>query len=82
MFNYQSQSISFGDWMLLLTLCFAPLIAHLVAGVPPTGELTQNLILCLSSNPLSQPLPLPATLDRPRLSLQPNLNPLALLCYL
>jgi hypothetical protein len=51
MFNYQSQSISFGDWMLLLTLCFAPLIAHLVAGVPPTGELTQNLILCLCSNP-------------------------------
>ncbi|KAE9381908.1 hypothetical protein N431DRAFT_298304, partial [Stipitochalara longipes BDJ] len=28
-------SLTFSDWLSLLTLCLAPLIAHIVAGVPP-----------------------------------------------
>ena len=32
--SFQSGSISFTDWISLLTLCFAPLIAHIIAGVP------------------------------------------------
>ncbi|KAF2093223.1 hypothetical protein NA57DRAFT_48585, partial [Rhizodiscina lignyota] len=31
---YESKDISFDEWIMLLTLCLAPLIAHLVAGVP------------------------------------------------
>lgn len=34
LFRYQSQSISFPDWVTLLTVCLAPLVAHLVAGAP------------------------------------------------
>jgi hypothetical protein len=33
-FTYQSNGISFVDFISLLTLCFAPLIAHVMAGVP------------------------------------------------
>jgi hypothetical protein len=33
-FSYQSQSIQFTEWISLLTLCLAPLIAHIIAGVP------------------------------------------------
>ena len=33
-FTYQSQSIKFTEWISLLTLCLAPLIAHIIAGVP------------------------------------------------
>lgn len=32
--RYQSQDISFSDWITLLTLCFAPLIAHIFSGAP------------------------------------------------
>lgn len=32
--HYQSQNISFADWVSVLTLCFAPLIAHIFAGTP------------------------------------------------
>lgn len=32
-FKYQSQSISFSEWLSLLTLAFAPLIAHIFVGV-------------------------------------------------
>lgn len=35
-FNYQSKDISFPDWVSLLTICFAPLLAHLIAGAPKT----------------------------------------------
>ncbi|KAH9205870.1 hypothetical protein DL95DRAFT_489333, partial [Leptodontidium sp. 2 PMI_412] len=31
---YQSQSVKFTEWISLLTLCLAPLIAHIIAGVP------------------------------------------------
>ena len=34
-FVHQGQDINFSGWITLLTLCFAPLIAHIVAGVPP-----------------------------------------------
>lgn len=34
-FNFQSHGISFSDWVTLLTLCLAPLVAHIAAGVPP-----------------------------------------------
>lgn len=33
-FSYQSRSINFSEWVSLLTLCLAPLIAHIIAGVP------------------------------------------------
>lgn len=33
-FSYQSQNITFDEWITLLTLCLAPLIAHIIAGVP------------------------------------------------
>jgi hypothetical protein len=32
-FTYQSQNISYQTWFDYLTLCFAPLIAHIIAGV-------------------------------------------------
>ncbi|KAJ4297695.1 hypothetical protein N0V90_005590 [Kalmusia sp. IMI 367209] len=35
---YQSNDIDFGDWITLLTLGLAPIIAHLVAGVPEPGS--------------------------------------------
>jgi hypothetical protein len=33
-YAYQSQGTSFSDWISLITLCLAPLIAHLIGGVP------------------------------------------------
>ena len=33
-FSFRSGSISFNDWVSLLTLCFAPLVAHIIAGRP------------------------------------------------
>ena len=33
-FQYQSQNLNLGNWVELLTLCLAPLIAHIVAGAP------------------------------------------------
>jgi hypothetical protein len=33
-FTYQSKAIDFGEWLELLTLCLAPLLAHVIAGVP------------------------------------------------
>lgn len=33
-FKHQSQSIPFSEWLSLLTLCFAPLVAHVLVGVP------------------------------------------------
>ncbi|PMD31304.1 hypothetical protein L207DRAFT_519558 [Hyaloscypha variabilis F] len=33
--NFHSHGLTFNDWLSLLTLCLAPLIAHIVAGVPP-----------------------------------------------
>src|ERR1700744_5907690 len=39
-FGYNSQHININDWISLFTLCLAPLIAHLVAGVPEPGTLT------------------------------------------
>jgi len=37
---YQAQDITFAEWISLLTLCFAPLIAHILAGAP------QPIYLC------------------------------------
>jgi hypothetical protein len=31
---FQSKHIEFGDWITLFTLCLAPVIAHLLSGVP------------------------------------------------
>ncbi|TGO35350.1 hypothetical protein BHYA_0161g00130 [Botrytis hyacinthi] len=33
-FTYQASGILFADWINLLTLCLAPLIVHIIAGVP------------------------------------------------
>jgi hypothetical protein len=33
-FNYQSQQLTRIEWVTLVTLCLAPLVAHLLAGVP------------------------------------------------
>lgn len=33
-FTHQSQQIGLSEWITLLTLCLAPLIAHIIAGVP------------------------------------------------
>ena len=32
--KYSSHEIDRSDWVSLLTLCLAPLIAHIIAGVP------------------------------------------------
>ncbi|KAF7538352.1 hypothetical protein G7054_g3020 [Neopestalotiopsis clavispora] len=32
--RHQSQDISYADWMSVLTVCFAPLLAHIFAGAP------------------------------------------------
>lgn len=40
-FSYQSQGILFADWISLLTLCLAPLIAHIVSGAPRPVYLSQ-----------------------------------------
>lgn len=39
---YQSKDISFPDWIAILTLSLAPLIAHIVAGVPQISYLSNN----------------------------------------
>lgn len=41
-FSYQSQGITFADWISLFTLCLAPLIAHIVSGAPRPIYLSQN----------------------------------------
>lgn len=32
--TYQSRDVSFSEWISLLTLCLAPIVAHVLAGVP------------------------------------------------
>ncbi|GKU04898.1 hypothetical protein FLAG1_06512 [Fusarium langsethiae] len=39
---YQSQDIDSTDWISLLTLCLAPLIAHIIAGTPSPVSLHQS----------------------------------------
>jgi len=39
---YQSQHITFPEWLLLWTLCLAPLIAHIVAGTPQPTYLSHR----------------------------------------
>ncbi|KAI1406129.1 hypothetical protein F4819DRAFT_286954 [Hypoxylon fuscum] len=39
---YQSGNISFTEWMSLLTLCLAPLIAHIAAGIPMLSYLYER----------------------------------------
>jgi hypothetical protein len=41
-FSHQSQEIGFSEWVSLLTLCLAPLIAHILAGVPSPVYLCAN----------------------------------------
>ncbi|KAL6914764.1 hypothetical protein FSST1_012524 [Fusarium sambucinum] len=40
--TYQSQDIDSSDWITLLTLCLAPLIAHIIAGSPSPVYLHQS----------------------------------------
>jgi hypothetical protein len=40
--TYQSSGQTFNDWVSLFTLCFAPLIAHVLAGVPTIVYLSQD----------------------------------------
>ncbi|KAF5018606.1 hypothetical protein F66182_9398 [Fusarium sp. NRRL 66182] len=40
--NYQSQNVERTDWITLLTLCLAPLIAHIVAGAPSPSYLSNT----------------------------------------
>ncbi|KAH0559018.1 hypothetical protein GP486_004371 [Trichoglossum hirsutum] len=42
-FKYQSQSIRFSEWLSLLTLCLAPLIAHLFVGVVEPTSLSGRI---------------------------------------
>ncbi|RYP25842.1 hypothetical protein DL767_008233 [Monosporascus sp. MG133] len=39
---YQSQDITFATWITLFTLCLAPLVAHIVAGVPQPSFLCSH----------------------------------------
>lgn len=41
-FNYQSSDIHFSDWISLITLCLAPLVAHVAAGAPQPSYLTYS----------------------------------------
>ncbi|RYP69382.1 hypothetical protein DL771_006139 [Monosporascus sp. 5C6A] len=41
-FTYQSQDITFATWITLFTLCLAPLVAHIVAGVPQPSFLCSH----------------------------------------
>lgn len=41
-FTYQSRDISFSDWVSLITLCLAPLVAHVAAGAPQPSYLTRR----------------------------------------
>lgn len=40
--RFQSRGISFADWVSLLTLCLAPVIAHVVAGAPRPSYLSRH----------------------------------------
>jgi hypothetical protein len=40
--KYQSSGLTFNDWVSLFTLCFAPVIAHVLAGVPTIVYLSQD----------------------------------------
>jgi hypothetical protein len=40
--TYQSSGLTFNDWVSLFTLCFAPLIAHVLAGVSTIVYLSQD----------------------------------------
>jgi hypothetical protein len=40
--TYQSKGLTCNDWVTLFTLCFAPLIAHVLAGVPQIVHLSQD----------------------------------------
>ena len=40
--RHQSQDIGFSDWITLLTLCLAPLIAHVVVGTPAPSYLCNS----------------------------------------
>ncbi|KAG6362300.1 hypothetical protein INS49_010530 [Diaporthe citri] len=40
--TYQSRDISFSDWISLVTLCLAPLVAHVAAGAPQPSYLTRR----------------------------------------
>lgn len=40
--SVHSGNISFSEWVVLLTLCFAPIIAHLIAGTPQPTYLNTN----------------------------------------
>jgi hypothetical protein len=39
--TYQNRDISFPDWVSLITLCLAPLVAHVAAGAPWPSHLTR-----------------------------------------
>ncbi|KAH8674211.1 hypothetical protein BX600DRAFT_433800 [Xylariales sp. PMI_506] len=40
--SYNSQCITFTEWVSLLTLCFAPLLAHIASGTPRVSYLTRR----------------------------------------
>ncbi|KPM45563.1 hypothetical protein AK830_g948 [Neonectria ditissima] len=40
--TYQSQDVSLSEWISLLTLCLAPLIAHIVVGTPAVSYLCNS----------------------------------------
>ncbi|KAF2112172.1 hypothetical protein BDV96DRAFT_581281 [Lophiotrema nucula] len=40
--KYNSQCITFPEWVSLFTLCLAPLIAHIASGTPPVSYLTHS----------------------------------------
>ena len=42
-FQHQSGNIKFTEWIELFTLCLAPLVAHLIAGVPEPSTYNRDM---------------------------------------
>ncbi|PVI00821.1 hypothetical protein DM02DRAFT_592144 [Periconia macrospinosa] len=42
LFHYQSQGVTYSEWITLLTLCLAPVVVHLIANVPESVVLDGN----------------------------------------
>ncbi|CAI6332085.1 unnamed protein product [Periconia digitata] len=42
LFHYQSQNLTYSEWITLLTLCLAPVVVHLLASVPESVVLDGN----------------------------------------
>ena len=55
-FQHQSQSFSFNEWVLLFTLCFAPLAMHVITGAPEPSVLEGKDPTWMDKLPLFNPI--------------------------